>query len=97
MDFILKTDTVNEKYEKYDCYKRYLETLVAHKNKKEYQIVLKKNVYYCQKFEVVINDKLSYFGKVYVLFTNDKLDKSSLDNIKQQYKEFLKVKSSDCK
>ena len=76
---------------KYICYSNYLKTLQEHPE--HYPKVLKTTTSFVQYFEIVINDKLSYFGKVQIDGVNGKITPESIDRIKSSYKEFLKFKT----
>ena len=79
-------------HQKYICYSNYLRTLRAHPERyKNHVVVIKTS--FVQYFEIVINDKLSYFGKVQIDGVNGKITPESIDRIKSSYKEFLKFKT----
>lgn len=82
--------------QKYNCYNSYIQTLEAHPERYNNVIITTKSYY--QYFEIIYNDKLSYFGKVRIDIVNDTLTKQSLTNIRFSKGGFYKWKDkiSNC-
>jgi hypothetical protein len=83
-----------ENYHKYTCNSRYLQTVMNHTER--YRKVVLSKCEYDQKYEVVINDKLSYFNSVRIYIVNGKLSSETTLELKKSYKEFLSWKSENC-
>ncbi len=81
-------------YHKYVCNSRFLQTVKNHPERHKKVVLIKCK--YDQKYEIVINDKLSFDSSIRVCFVNGELSTETIIEMKKSYKEFLIWKSENC-
>lgn len=81
-------------YHKYVCNSRYLQTVKNHPER--YKKVVLTKCKYDQNYEIVINDKLSFFSSIRVYIVNGKLSTETTTEMKKSYEKFLIWKSENC-
>ncbi len=74
------------------CLKSHIKTIVSHPEK--YDKII--GYQYIQKFEIPINETLSYFGSISVVIYGKTL-KEGKTQMKNCYREYIKLKNSNCK